>query len=233
MSEQWNSQNENNAGEEDVQMPLGTGDPTAPAEEYASGSGSKFKVNTSTLALVAAFAAALVVLYLLGLQNKPRQATAQEQMHAQELEEKITHMLNSKQDQQQVGDFLRDTPKLLDRLNKYFDGGATTQDLPSNPFEHAIARPAETGESKPQVHSDTVDPEKAKRLAAIDAELNSLKVSAVMMGKNPSALIGKNIVTIGTSFKYLKVVDIQSDRVLLTADGETYELRVAGTQLNK
>ena len=45
-------------------------------EEYAEI--KRPKVNTSTLALIAAFSAGLIVLYLLGLQNKPRTASADE-----------------------------------------------------------------------------------------------------------------------------------------------------------
>jgi hypothetical protein len=233
MSQQWNANNP--APEEEVQMPLGAGEQGAPAEEFAgSGSASRLKVNTSTIALIAAFAAALVVLYLLGLQNKPRAASAQEQKHAQELEEKINHMLNSKQDQQKVGDFLRDTPKLLERLNNYFDSGATTQDLPGNPFEHESARPAETAPgAKPLITHPGDDPEKTRRLLAISEELGALKVTAIFVGNPSAALINNHMVTVGSSFKYLKVTSIQSDRVLLSADGDTYELKVAGQQPGK
>ena len=75
---------DDNIGEEEAQMPLGVGD-ESPADEYVEKRRSM--PNTSTLSLVAAFAAAIVVLYLLGLLNKPRTFTADEMKHATEVEE--------------------------------------------------------------------------------------------------------------------------------------------------
>ncbi len=84
MSQQWKSENAGGEGgggaEEDVQMPLGVGggaggEGFSGEESYAE---PKRKMNTSTLALFAAFGAALIVLYLLGLGNKPKVATADE-----------------------------------------------------------------------------------------------------------------------------------------------------------
>src|SRR4051794_27655964 len=75
---------EESAGD-DVQMPLGVGAEPAQAEEYSGK--SRPRPNGSTVALIGAFAVALAALYLLGLQNKPRSASAEEMAHAKQIEE--------------------------------------------------------------------------------------------------------------------------------------------------
>src|SRR5690349_3489252 len=116
MSQQsWKS---NPGDEEDVQMPLSTGE-AAPTEEYSAP--SRAKPNASTVALILAFGLALGSLYVLGLYNKPRKASAEEQQKQKELDERWTRALAAISDKNSgVPKTLRDTRGLVQLLTDYF-----------------------------------------------------------------------------------------------------------------
>src|SRR5882724_4259764 len=119
-------------------MPLGTGDTEAQEEAYVS---DKPKVNSSTVALFVTFAAALVVLYLLGLQNKPRAASAEQLARQQQVGNAIDEMINSKENGAKIETLLGDIPRLVKILREYLGSKPQEEaDLAGNPFERDEAR---------------------------------------------------------------------------------------------
>src|SRR4051812_17242108 len=129
MTQSWK---EESVGD-DVQMPLGSGADAAPVEEYSGK--PKVRPNGSTVALIGAFGVALVALYVLGLQNKPRSASAEEMAHTKQLEETWSRALAAISDKDKgVPKTLRNTRSLVDMLTTYLNRKAETPDLPVNIF---------------------------------------------------------------------------------------------------
>ena len=225
MSQEWKEP----AVGDDVQMPLGAGGDAAPAENYAP---PRQRFNTSTLALAAAFAAALTVLYFLGLQNKPRTATAADLAKAQETNIKIEKWLNDKEGQKgvrQLGD------GLLQRLQGYFGTRAAAMELAGNPFEHQVPKAPEPvavlDPELPLPPPPVVEVEDPV-LKEVAREFAGLKLQMVMLGANPAAMINNQMATVGTKLGHLSVTDIQSDRVLLSYENKTGEKKVFALTVN-
>jgi hypothetical protein len=63
-------------------------------------------------------------------------------------------------------------------------------------------------------------------LKEVAKEYAGLRLQMVMMGNPPAAMINSNMTRIGAQFKYLKVTDIQADRVLLTYESKSGQKRV-------
>jgi hypothetical protein len=227
MSQEWKNEP---AADEEAQIPLGVGD-GAPAEE-SYGEPSKPKINTSTLALFAAFAAALVVLYLLGLQNKPRAASAEQQAKQAAVNTAIEEMLRSGDKTAQVKSFLDDTNKLVELIRHYLEPRADGFDLPANPFERLSSGPNVVGPSDPSPILPTNNDE-ARELRKIAEEFSSLKLQSTMIGKNSAALINNRLVTAGAKVGSFTVSEIQSGRVLLNAAGKVFELKVDGPKMDR
>jgi len=224
MSQEWKEP----AAGDDVQVPLGVGGEAAPAEDYTP---PRPRVNTSTLALVAAFAAALIVLYFLGLQNKPRTASAIDLKKGQEIADKIDKWLNDKEGQkgvQQLGE------GLLQRLQTIFGARAAAMDLTANPFEHQVPKAPESVLAMdpvvppPPVVVEVEDPV----LKEVAHDFAGLKLQMVMLGNPPSAMINNQMATLGTKFNHLTVTDIQTDRVLLSYENKAGEKKVFALAVN-
>jgi hypothetical protein len=226
MSQQWKTE----SADDDVQMPLGTGDAGGGEESYAA---PRQKVNTSTLALFAAFAAGLIVLYLLGLQNKPRAASAEDQAKQAAVASAIEEMLSkNSQSGAQVRSFLNDTGKLLELIRHYLEPRDDGFDLPGNPFERDQPRAvaAAPGEPPPIIPADDNE---ARILRETAEEFAKLKLQSVIIGARPAALITGKMVTVGAKFGHLAVTDIQAGRVLLSDGKRTFELKVNAPAMDK
>lgn len=225
MSQEWKAP----AAEDDVQMPLGVGGGDAvPSEEYAAG--PKIRVNTSTLALVAAFAAALVVLYFLGLQNKPRAASAEDAARAQATTMTIDDWIKNRTGQMKVEGLRSPGERLISVLDKYFGNkGGLPELLPDDPFKRPeAAAPVVIGPTEtfiPKV-GDPVDPQ----LVEAAKVFAGLKLQMIMLGQPSSALINNQMANVGTHFEPLVVSDIKSDRVILSYKDRSFELKSAGSQ---
>src|ERR1035437_3643573 len=98
-----------------MQMPLGAGD----GGDSSYLAEPKPKMNTSTFALIASFIAALVVLYLLGLHNKPRSASAQQEAHEHQMKSAITELLQKNGKAEQIQSLFKDTDKLVQMFYHY------------------------------------------------------------------------------------------------------------------
>ena len=214
--------------EDDAQMPLGTGADGAPAEDYVE---SKPRVNSSTLALVGAFAAALVVLYLLGLQNKPRAAVADN--HDLEIAARIDAIIGKKNEQDKMGNFFDATSRLIAKLQDRFDNRKTTFDLTGNPFEHEVPKPppalpvidpVDLTPSRGPTEDPAIKAARAALLRQVAADYDSLKLDAIMLGSSPIALINKRSVTIGDKLGHLTIQDIQEGQVLLSFEDQVFRL---------
>jgi hypothetical protein len=199
---EWNNNNAEDVGAGGTAEPL-------PEERLRS------KFNTSTLTLVASFIAAVAVLYFLGLQSKPRVATAIDLQRQKDLEEQfqkaikdITASPSGTQPGEKAG--------LADVLNGYLHGRPTVADMSDNPFlrdlpkkpdEPVVVNTNEPPQIVPEVKSDP-----NVRLAF--QEFQSLRLQVVMGGAHPSALVNNIVVEPGTKLKYLVVDEIKPQSVM-------------------
>jgi hypothetical protein len=217
MTQEWKEP----AAGDDLQVPLGTGADGAPMEEYSP---HRAHMNTSTMALIAAFLAGLVVLYALALQNKPRAASADDTLRIKETNNTIEKWLKDKEGQKGVKQLGQG---LVERLQGCFEPQASTDDFKANPFERPevkrviVVEPTLANPGPPPV--DIGDMPELKEVAK---EYAGLKLQMVMMGNQPAAMINSSMARVGTQFKYLKITEIQADRVLLTYESKTGEKRV-------
>lgn len=225
MSQQWKV---NEGGDEDVQMPLGAGGGAeAPAEEYSAS--RKPKINGSTIALVVAFAAGLVVLYFLGLGNKPRAATAEQVQQQQLVSNKIEALLGDKNKVNEFGKFLDDSARLVDRLKQYF-ASISIPELNVNPFERDMPRTEAVAIKDPfpkQPDIITEDPVAAREMREAGAYFATLKLQMTMMGSPSVAMINNSMCTPGTKLKMFTITEIKPDCVILTFKEQTYTLASA------
>ncbi len=169
MSQQW--KNSETGGDDDVQVPLGTGEGAAPEEMYVE---KKPRMNSSTLTLFAAFAAALVALYLLGLQNKPRHANA-EKIKAQEATSIRIDELSQQWGESASG-LQGDIQRLVSILTKYLGTRQEESlDIGGNPFEREVAQSPFVGTTTaaPIIPANTKDATELREVAEI---FNSLKL---------------------------------------------------------
>jgi hypothetical protein len=215
--QQWNS-GEN----DDVQMPLGVGGGAEP-DFSVEGSG-KPKFNGPTFVLFGAFAAALLVIYLLGLQNKPRAASAEQVAHEQEVQSAITELLQKNGKAGQLSGLFQDTDKLVKMFYSYL-GTQTekTPELPHDPFANDEVRAASSPEEVAVVPSNFVEAEKLRKVAET---FSGLKLQSVMVGRTSVAMINNRMVTTGAKVGELTVTTIEPGRVLLNYEKNTFELKL-------
>lgn len=214
-------------GSGDEQMPLGVSS-DAGEESYAAE--SKPKVNTSTLALFAAFAAALVVLYLLGLQNKPRTATAEELQRQQRVGTAIDEMLQHTEKGARIGNLLENTSRLVQLLlGALGNKGPENSDLPGNPFERAMVEQVVTGGVEQVLPPDIGEQERLRRMAE---DFGKLKLQMVMMGSTPTAMINNQLVTPGAKVgEFFTVSGISPSQVVLSDGKRSFVLKQDGRTL--
>jgi hypothetical protein len=195
--------------------------------EESYGGESKPKVNNSTLALFAAFAAALIVLYLLGLQNKPRQASAEDLAKQAAVTSAIDDMLQHTGQGQgaKIDKLLSDTGRLVQLLlGALGSKAADIGDLPGNPFERVIAAPAARGDEEVVLPPSRSEQERLRLMAE---EFGKLKVQMVITGSRPAAMINNQLVTLGGAVgEYFNVTEIQSTKVVLSSGGKAFVLKV-------
>jgi hypothetical protein len=226
VSENWKS----DAGaEEDVQRPLNMGTTDTDTGDSPYIDEPRAKMNHSTMALVAAFIAALSVLYLLGLHNKPKSASAEDLAHDSKVKSAISDMLekNGKSvGADQIQNLFKDTDKLVQMFYHYLGSQASkSADLPGNPFaqEYGDTGPVAATEAVHYVNSNAAEAEALRRIAET---FNKLKLQSVLIGKTSMAMIDNHLVQVGNKIGELTVTSIEPDRVLLNYGSNTFELKV-------
>ena len=236
MSQEWN---QDSAGDDDVQMPLGTGESSGGSEVAMTDGAARSRFNTSTIALFAAFAAALVVLYLLGLGNKPRSASADQLRLQNDLEEKMSEIIK-KNDLNLIDVKLHSTREVLEAFIKQFERIQSVTELPMNPFMTEVRA---TTVSPTQITTivPSSDPEVLRKIAL---EFNGLKLQSVMTNnQKPVAMINNQIVPLRGKIGSFTATAIQTNSVTLsfedpnykTPEGEFYKFElksVDGTRKN-
>jgi hypothetical protein len=215
--------NKDNGGDEDVQMPLGVGESSGATESAGYTDGAKSRIGGSTIALLGAFAAALIALYLLGLQNKPRQADAQRVSNDNQLADAITKMIEEGGVQPKLpGVFDNDIVRLYRILTAR--PVSVNTDLPRNPFALDV-KPVEIGGTAPPPLP--LDDPEAPILLQVAHEFENLRLQTVIMGKNPVAMINNSIVAVGArTSDHLTVAEIQSDHVVLAYKQNKFSLKL-------
>jgi hypothetical protein len=222
MTQQWKPEDTG----DDVQMPLNTGGGEAPAEEYSAP--GKPRINTSTLALVAAFAAGLVLIYLLGLHNKPRAASASDTAHEVELENKFKNFMGNTTDLANVESALKDSRKFKKMIEDYFKVKPFNQDQVINPFARDLPpEPIFSQGATTQVApiGPIEDPVLAREMREAADYFPTLKLQMVMLGKPSMAMINNRMVSSGTRLNMFTVGDINEDSVSLVFKDKTFVLK--------
>jgi hypothetical protein len=219
VTQEWNQNSE-----EDVQMPLGVGEGGG-AE--IGGEERKPKVSGSTFVLVGAFASALAMIYLLGLQNKPRSASADQLAREQHTDSAITELLQKNGKADQLKGLFTDTRKLVKMFYSYL--GTQKSDVPQlshDPF--GPSEPIVAGPVHEAVKIVSENPADAEKLRQVAEQFSTLKLHSVMLGRTPVAMINRSMVQVGSRMGDLTVVSIEADRVLLSYEKNVFELKLAG-----
>ena len=224
MSQQWNS------GGDDVQMPLGVGVDSAGDGGFSEP--SKPKMNTATLALVASFAAALVVIYLLGLQNKPRAASAEQTAKEQQVSAAITELLERNGKAEEIKSLFSDTKSLVQMFYSYLGSqSGTPPELPHDPFAAESTQVASALDSGPVVIP--VNYAEAEKMRKVAETFGGLKLQSVMLSRtNSMAMINNKLVGVGSKLGDLTITEIESTRVLLTYGAQKFVLKLSRPNLD-
>lgn len=223
------SQNNWNVNDDEAQVPLGVGGDNAAVEETFGE--SKPKISGSTAALFASFAAAVLVIWLLGMQGKPRAASAEAVNRDAQIDSALAELI-AKKNGGNIDNLFKDTDKLVAMFYNYLSSTDTTLTLPTNPFEHEAPRVASSTkiEHLPVAPTNTAELEKFRRVAET---FNGLKLQSVMIGRSSMAMINNRLVGVGARFGELTVSEIEAGRVILTCDNHKFELKLNRQTLDK
>ena len=209
-------------------MPLGVG--SGGEQEFSAPESSKPKLNGPTFVLFGAFAAALVVIYLLGMQNKPRAASAEQMAHDQQVQSAIQELMTKNGKSGDFHGLFQDTDKLVKMFYSYLGSEREpTPELPHDPFANDEPREvvAAAGNDVVVPATNTIEAEKLRKVAETFA---ALKLQSVMLGHVPVAMINNRMVTIGARIDDLTVSAIEADRVLFNYGKNKFELKLANQQ---
>jgi hypothetical protein len=201
-------------------MPLGAGGEHTTGEEGYVCPEKKHRISSATMALIGVFAAGLGMVYLLGLQNKPRKADASQTAKEQQVSNAIQDLLSKQGKADEIKGLLKDT----DRLVQLFDSaqGTTrpTDDLPVNPFERTVVR-SDGGATPVLVKSD--DEEKWRKAAE---SFGTLRLQSVILGNQNMAMINNQLVSQGAKLGPFSVLAIEPQRVVLGLGERKFELKM-------
>ena len=225
MSQQWNT------SDDDAQVPLGAGGDAAPETAYEE---RKPKFNGATLALIASFAAALLVIYLVGLQNRPRTASAAQVEREQQVQSAITELLQKNGKAEQIKSLFSDTKRLVPMFYSYLGAqNGTPPELSADPFSPPdLSKPEVSSlDPIPVVPTNTAEAEKLRKIAET---FNGLKLQSVMVSKsNSAAMINNRLVTVGAQLGELTVTEIEATRVILSFGPHKFELKLIRPSTDK
>lgn len=217
MTQEWNK-----TEEDDVQMPLGVG---GEGEAEYTGGDSKPKVNGPTVVLFAAFAAGLLVIYLLGMQSKPRTASADQLAHEAQVKSAIADLLAKNGKADQLDSLFRDTDKLMKMFHAYFGGeGTQAPALEHDPFANDDAKADPNRDATVLVDRGGEEAAKMKTVAEL---FSTLKLQSVFLSKNPIAMVNNRMLTIGAKYGELMVTRIESNRVIFKFEDKEFQLKLS------
>lgn len=210
--------------EEDMTMPIGLGpEGGADHSEITFAEEKKPSVNSATLMLVGVFAAGLMVIYFLGMHNKPRAASAEQAANQARMDSAIASLLARKGGGEEIKNLFKDTDRLVAMFYNYPGGGPADDELPNNPFAMDSATIHAPDVAIPVERNNYDEQERLRKAADAFAQL---KLESVIMGKRPMAMINHKIVTIGTKIGDFTVSEIEGQRVVLNYAGAKFELKL-------
>ena len=220
MTEQWK-----NTDDEDVQMPLGVGGDSGGEAEYTD-EPSKPKVNGPTVILFGAFAAGLLVIYLLGMQSKPRAASADQLAHEAQVKSAIADLLGKNGKADQLDSLFRDTDKLMKMFHAYF--GAESQETPE------LAHDPFSNDDKVESAGPTmIAPTTDERLKKVAETFATLKLQSVMLGHTPIAMVNNRMLTVNARIGDLTVASIEANRVVFKYGENRFELKLPQSNMDQ
>jgi hypothetical protein len=206
--------------DEDVQMPLGVSSGEGGGETEFTDEPSKPKINGPTVVLFGAFAVGLMVIYLLGMQSKPRAASADQLAHEAQVKSAIADLLAKNGKGDQLDSLFRDTDKLMKMFHAYF--GTEVQETPElahDPFANDEKSDSPVG---PTLVTGVTD-EKLKKVAETFA---TLKLQSVMLGRTPIAMVNNRMLTVNARIGDLTVASIEANRVVFKYGENRFELKL-------
>lgn len=186
--------------------------------------GKKMSLSKGMLGVIITFGVGVAAIWAIGKQTGPAPISA----HPVDdhVEQTIRAMLDKTGNGQDASQVLKDTDKMLAMFYNYPGApAAPLEELPVNPFEHVgVAPPPMPGEPVSQINTSAEDAEKLRRLA--DA-YKALKLQTVLLSKKSSfAMINNKLLAVGNHIGEFLVSEIQSDRVVLTGGGRSFELKL-------
>ncbi len=183
------------------------------------------RMNGPTLVLCGAFALASVVIYLLGLQNKPRSASAEQMAHEQLVQSAIQELLEKNGKAAEFHGLFQDTDKLVKMFYSYLGSEReATPELAHDPFANDdVKAVASSTDDVVVVPTNIAEAEKLRKAAETFA---SLKLQSVMVGRTSVAMINNRMVTVGAKIGELTVASIEPSRVLMNFGKSKFELKL-------
>ena len=212
MTEQWKNT------DEDVQMPLGVSSDGGGGDVEYTDEPSKPKVNGSTVVLFGAFAAGLLVIYLLGMQSKPRAASADQLAHEAQVKSAIADLLGKNGKADQLDSLFRDTDKLMKMFHAYF--GGETQEAPE------LAKDPFSDDDKVETPTGPVIINHDENLKKVAELFATLKLQSVMLGKTSIAMVNNKMLQKGSKIGDLEVAAIEANRVIFRYGENKFELKL-------
>lgn len=225
--QQWNQ-----PSEEEAQVPLGAGGDAA--AESPPASDRKPKVSGPTLVLFGAFASALVIIYLVGMQNKPRAASAAQANSDPMRNSAITELLQKKGKAEELQGLFSDTRKLVKLFYSVGNQHAAVPHLSHDPFgEDDAPVVVRTANMQTPVVVNSQNSAELEELRKCAEEFKTLKLQSVMSGNVSVAVINNRMVQVGNTIGEFTVKAIEPTRVLLSHGKNIFELKAAVMDADK
>lgn len=218
MSENWKMNDE-----DDVQMPLGVGGSDSGGElDFAET--KKTQISSTAMLLIGVFVAGLALIYLLGLQNKPRAAQAGGAAEAQ-VNSAIEELLSKAGRQDELKKLFTDTDQLVQMFYHYPAAPSVEfRQLPGNLFEYETTKSSDPIVSV-VTNGNAAEQERLRKLAESFA---ALKLQSIMVSRDGNlAMINNKLLKAGAHIGEFTIVDIEPQRVLLTHGTSKFELKLA------
>jgi len=225
MSQQWNAGDENSS-----HNLTNSGEHELPAEESgAGGSVKKLSLSRGTLAVVGVFAAAVLLLWVLGKQAGPKSADA-EATGDDKVDSALHELLEKSGKGENLRVMFKDTDSIVKMFHQPGSVSVPLEKLPINPFDHVVEKAEATDAPPVVVHAD--DAAQLEKMRRVADEFKDFKLQTVMLGRRATAIINNQFVQVGGHIGNFTVTDIQAQRVILSCAGKNFELRLARPNAN-
>jgi len=192
--------------------------------ESEFGSKKKTNLNKGTIFLLVTCAVGVGVMYLFGIKQKPKEATAEEKAIEAQVDEALKKLVN-KEEQDQAKNLFKDTTEMVQAFYEYpAKQQVAVDELQKNPFCHAAEKKEETG----KVDEKALQREKERLLREAQTKLGQLKLQSILKGtKGATCLINGEIYKAGQPVgEIFTIKAIEDNKVILVASDTEFALEI-------